>query len=87
MPTCIETDSPPEEGKRKESSSFLKKRTKKLLSYLSLSALRQAPPYSASSALRGSKVFCFFFSKRKYFLASPLRQSLRKSVYELLRPV
>jgi hypothetical protein len=58
MPTCIETDSPPEEGKRRESSSFLKKRTKKLLSYLE--------PIGAAS---GATLFCFVSAARlKSFL-------------------
>jgi hypothetical protein len=39
-PTRIESDSMPKEGKRQESSSFLKKRTKKLL-IISLSAPKQ----------------------------------------------
>jgi hypothetical protein len=43
--------------KRKEECSFLKKRTKKLLS------VEREPKYP--------KVFCFFFSKKKAFL--PLR--------------
>jgi hypothetical protein len=55
-----------ERGKRKESSSFLKKRTKKLL-FLRV------------------KVFCFFFSKKKYFLAplptsNPLAETLSRNV-------
>jgi hypothetical protein len=54
-------DALPKEGKRQESSSFLKKRTKKLL--LSSSACRRVN--------QKAKVFCFFLSKKKYFLASP----------------
>jgi hypothetical protein len=59
----------PKEGKRKASSSFLKKRTKKLLSYVEPIGLgvRRLPP--RRRLLYVIKVFCFFFSKKKYFLA------------------
>jgi len=43
---------------KEESSSFLKKRTKKLL--IAVADLSQAPP-------KDIKVFCFFFSKKKAF--------------------
>jgi len=67
FPTRIESDSLPKEGKCEESSSFLKKRTKKLLSvYRNISA-----HCLGGSCEQRAKVFCFFFSKKKYFLASP----------------
>jgi hypothetical protein len=44
-----------------ESSSFLKKRTKKLLRNL-------AAAYPDGPKPKGSKVFCFFFSKKTAFL-------------------
>jgi hypothetical protein len=50
-----------DKGKSKESSSFLKKRTKKLL----LLSVRAA---WAGRVNQRAKVFCFFFSKKKYFL-------------------
>jgi hypothetical protein len=52
------------------SSSFLKKRTKKLLSVsVSGKAAR-----SAGGCKQHSKVFCFFFSKKKYFLPLILQE-------------
>jgi hypothetical protein len=52
--------------RRKGSSSFLKKRAKKLL--FSLVRARRISRVSQHS--KGIKVFCFFFSKKKYFLSS-----------------
>jgi hypothetical protein len=54
----------PKQGKRQESSSFLKKRTKKLLFVLS------AWCSHLLRCLREQKFFVSFFQKRKYFLAS-----------------
>jgi hypothetical protein len=51
---------------QEESSSFLKKRTKKLL-FLWLRASRIGRHDQLTKRI---KVFCFFFSKKKYFLAS-----------------
>jgi hypothetical protein len=51
---------------RQESSSFLKKRTKKLLRR----GPRMIKPYRVAGQ-HVAKVFCFFFSKKKAFL--PLR--------------
>jgi hypothetical protein len=48
-------------SKKGKSSSFLKKRTKKLL----LLGMRTDRSDRASQQI---KVFCFFFSKKKYFL-------------------
>jgi hypothetical protein len=45
-------------AKREESSSFLKKRTKKLLF---------SRVHAGRSVVKRAKVFCFFFSKKKYF--------------------
>jgi hypothetical protein len=70
MPTHIESDPPPNEAKRQESSSFLKKEPKS-----SYSASRATARIGHVNQV--TKVFCFFFSKKKYFLASPVCQSLR----------
>jgi hypothetical protein len=51
-------------GKRYGSSSFLKKRTRKLLPVVWCHLL------SFLSAARLNIIFCFFFSKKKYYLAS-----------------
>jgi hypothetical protein len=53
-----------QEGQAQKSSSFLKKRTKKLL-FASVRASH------SSSVNQQIKVFCFFFSKKKYFLPCP----------------
>ena len=61
----------PKEDKREESSSFLKKRTKKLLSYVEPTGAqeemwvlrRQAPPNAAG--LYGIKSFLFLFFKKE----------------------
>jgi hypothetical protein len=57
----------------------LKKRTKKLL------VPKEGLLVSAALAKK-AKVFCFFFSKKKYFLASPVFLSLRGLVSEGLCP-
>jgi hypothetical protein len=54
----IENDSPPKEGKCQESSSFLKKRTKKLL----FSLIPDLRIYSANQ--HNQKFFVSFFQKR-----------------------
>jgi hypothetical protein len=51
---------------RQESSSFLKKRTKKLL----LDPAHASRIGRFNQHGKSAKVFCFFFSKKKYFLAS-----------------
>jgi hypothetical protein len=48
---------------------FFEKRTKKLLLAHPRPVLTLEPP---SGVEQGAKVFCFFFSKKKYFLASLL---------------
>jgi hypothetical protein len=63
-------DSPPNEAEHEESSSFLKKRTKKLLSI-------SRTPARMGELTNRAKVFCFFFSKKKSFLAALACQSLR----------
>jgi hypothetical protein len=67
MPTHIESNSLPKEGKCQESSSFLKKRTKKLL----FVSCHIGPRRGVRAYEQQTKVFWFFFSKKKYFLASP----------------
>jgi hypothetical protein len=52
-------------GKERESSSFLKKRTKNLLIISSRGG-------RIGRVTKQTKVFCFFFSKKKYFLALPM---------------
>ena len=64
IPNRVESDSLPKQGKHQESSSFLKKRTKKLLPV--------SPSRFARSRSNRAKVFCFFFSKKKYLLAALL---------------
>jgi hypothetical protein len=53
----------------KKAVLFLKKRIKKLLLYVEPVGFA-----SASPGLMVPKVFCFFLSKKKYFLASPVRR-------------
>jgi hypothetical protein len=67
MLTRIETDSPWEESKGKESGSFLKKRTKKLF-------IIQGMSVCIDRIKRRTKVFVSFFQKRNTFL---LRRSSR----------
>jgi hypothetical protein len=54
-------------GRKEESSSFLKKRSKKLLS------IAAAPdwPFWTACWTQLAKVFCFFFSKKKFFSSLP----------------
>jgi hypothetical protein len=47
----------PDESKHKESSSFLRKGTKKLL-------IVQVAPVESAALTKTTKVFCFFFQKR-----------------------
>jgi hypothetical protein len=51
----------PSGGEGEGSSSFLKKRTKKLL--------RVGPSVSGEAEAKHANVFCFFFSKKKTFLS------------------
>jgi len=67
MATRVESDSVPKAGKRKESSSFLKKRTKKLL--FDSGTCRTYRPRQPNE-----QKFFFFFSKKKFFLPSPVCQ-------------
>jgi hypothetical protein len=62
QPKQRHTPRPPQPEKSKASSSFSKKRTKKLLTPLSRR--------SGESRDSRIKAFCFFFSKKKDFLAS-----------------
>jgi len=50
---------------KKESGSFLKKRTKKLLVLCTRASWTR---HTSIDAGAGAKVFCFFFSKKKAFL-------------------
>jgi hypothetical protein len=60
----------------KKAVLFLKKGTKKLL-------IVQVAPVESAALTKTTKVFCFFFSKKKYFLASLVCKSLRKLVLQL----